>query len=500
MISSNDRFFNATLLLLYIAVSFIAVLFHEPYTDEAQAWLITRDLGIKDIFQQLSIKGHPGLWYLLLLPFAKAGAPYSIMFILHWLISVTAVALFIMNSPFNKWFKALFVFSFYMLYEYTVMARNYNLPILLLFMAATHYSKRFTQPYVYASIIFLLFNSNLYAFGAAAGLLCIFVLDGILQQKNAPTNKKFFAVSFAPLLIMISGGILAIIQLWPTQDLSPDITIKQGFLPAIDFNSIWIVLTGLQNAFIPVVSEYEELKVALFFLVIAVLFFVYAASKIQVFLFLFMASGWINYVFITKMPGFWRHEGMFLVFIILSLWLSVFYKTKQGSFSFVRLKYPERLKYFLQIVLCCILFVQDIFGLSTLRKELMYESSGSLSMADHIKEQCRDMEEVACYKSYTASAIAPFLPNTKLWFVDRQDYGSYFILDSLYKRYGDMLTQGQIIDRVKEKYSTGAYLLLNSELEADTSKAYSFQLLYQNKQKPWAAGREQFYLYKIIFR
>jgi hypothetical protein len=52
--------------------------YHEPWRDEAQAWLISRDLPILSIFRQMNYEGTPALWHIILVPFAKFGAPYII--------------------------------------------------------------------------------------------------------------------------------------------------------------------------------------------------------------------------------------------------------------------------------------------------------------------------------------------------------------------------------------------------------------------------------------
>src|SRR4051812_40575150 len=48
---------------------------HEPWFDEAQAWLIARDATLWEILGRMSYEGSPPLWHLLLAPLAKAGAP-----------------------------------------------------------------------------------------------------------------------------------------------------------------------------------------------------------------------------------------------------------------------------------------------------------------------------------------------------------------------------------------------------------------------------------------
>ena len=54
-------------LFLYLAVNAVLILNHESWRDEAQAWQIARQSGLKELFEQLKYEGHPCLWYLVLI-------------------------------------------------------------------------------------------------------------------------------------------------------------------------------------------------------------------------------------------------------------------------------------------------------------------------------------------------------------------------------------------------------------------------------------------------
>src|SRR4030042_6089558 len=112
--------FAVFLILLYSAIQVLLLIHHEPWEDEARTWLIVRDLDIVSIFNQMAYEGSPALWYMLLVPFAKIGLPYISEFILHLMIAIAAVTVFILYAPFSKITKILFIFSYYMAYEYSI--------------------------------------------------------------------------------------------------------------------------------------------------------------------------------------------------------------------------------------------------------------------------------------------------------------------------------------------------------------------------------------------
>ncbi|MBQ7782588.1 MAG: hypothetical protein IJ368_01325, partial [Oscillospiraceae bacterium] len=65
--------------VIFIVLHIFTAFFHEPWYDEAQAWLIARDASYYDIlFDIPHYEGHPPLWHLILSIPAKLGLPFEI--------------------------------------------------------------------------------------------------------------------------------------------------------------------------------------------------------------------------------------------------------------------------------------------------------------------------------------------------------------------------------------------------------------------------------------
>ena len=77
------------------------VFHHEPWRDEAQAWLIARDLTFIDIFRQMAYEGTPALWHMILAFFAKMGFSYISINLVNLVIICLAVGVFVFKSPFS---------------------------------------------------------------------------------------------------------------------------------------------------------------------------------------------------------------------------------------------------------------------------------------------------------------------------------------------------------------------------------------------------------------
>ena len=51
--NNKDKIFIYVIFAIYSVISYICVVTHESWADEAQAWLIARDLGLIDIIYEV---------------------------------------------------------------------------------------------------------------------------------------------------------------------------------------------------------------------------------------------------------------------------------------------------------------------------------------------------------------------------------------------------------------------------------------------------------------
>lgn len=484
----NDTLFFLCVALAYSVVTLIAVLNHEPWRDEAQIWLIIRDLNIQEIFTHLT--GNLCLWSLLLFPFVKLGFPYFSMQIIHWVISISATTLFLFKAPINKFTKVLFVFSYYMIFEYGVVARDYMLTILFLFLIANYYGSRFTNPKRYAALVFLLFNSHILGFGAAVALTIIYFIETVQMKKNS---------SYIPLIIMLCGLCVTIGQLSVASTSTVDATIPVSYFPKLNLDSAWTILTSIQIAFIPTAYNFEEIKMPLFFAFALCLYFFSLIRKPFVLFFLLISLSWLFYVFITK-QYYWRYDGLILVFIIFTLWIKEYYQDKD---TLISNKLSKCINYSIAgtsfntfLVLC--LLINVFVGINSIRKEYLYNFSGAKETAAFILEHQLQNSEFSCYQC-SFHSLAAYLPNTKLWSVVSGRYETFFICDSVYVNSSN-LPQEDAMNRLKEKYKKETLLLSGEPFLVKPDSSFQMKLMFQNEKFVWRDNNEKYFLYKVTFK
>ena len=81
--------------------------------------------------------GQPPLWYLVVKAAIACGLPYGCLGLLSGVIATAGAGLFLVKSPFPKPISVILCFSYFLVYQYAVIARSYVLLPLLLFAVAT---------------------------------------------------------------------------------------------------------------------------------------------------------------------------------------------------------------------------------------------------------------------------------------------------------------------------------------------------------------------------
>jgi hypothetical protein len=159
-------------LIIYFIGRIVVGFFHEPWYDEAVAWQIAKSASLYDIiFEIPHYEGHPPLWHLILLPFAKLGVPYefSLKFV-SLVFSGSAVILLVFKSPFPRIIRLLLPFTYFLFYQYGVISRPYSVMILLFFVMALVYKERNNKPWKYTIVLALLCFISAYGILISAGL------------------------------------------------------------------------------------------------------------------------------------------------------------------------------------------------------------------------------------------------------------------------------------------------------------------------------------------
>jgi hypothetical protein len=190
---------------------------HEPWFDEAQAWLIARDDDLWDLLsQRMRHEGSTPLWHLLLIAPARLGAPYRTLALVSGAATVAGGWLFVRRAPFAPWVRATVPLSYFVLYQYGVVARSYSLLAPLLFAAAMAFPERRAHPWRWTLPLLGV------ALTCVHGLLIALCWEGWraveLWREWSRADHRERRRRSGPVIVMAVVAALAIAELWPSRD------------------------------------------------------------------------------------------------------------------------------------------------------------------------------------------------------------------------------------------------------------------------------------------
>ena len=217
------------ILLAFLCVNMVFLLHHENWRDEAQAWLLARDLSVPELIEQMSYEGHPCLWHLLLMPLAKLGLPYASMNVLSLVIVAAAAALLLWKSPFPLPLKAMALFVCPLVYFYPVISRSYCLIALFGFMMATFYQDRRERPLRYGLSIALMVQTHLIMLGMAAMASLVWLVEAICGYRR-DRDRAVLLRQGAGLSLPLLSAVLFALQVRGAQ-------ASSAFTP--DLSALW---------------------------------------------------------------------------------------------------------------------------------------------------------------------------------------------------------------------------------------------------------------------
>lgn len=181
---------------LYALVTLIAVLHHEIWADEAQVWQLCKYMSFSELITHLHNEGHPAVFYLLVMLFAKIFPNIICMQLICWLFMVCAAGLFIYFSPFKAFTKFAVLSSAGFLYFLPVMARSYSILPFLVFLAAILYSKSKEHPILYALILCLILNTHSIMLAFSVVLAVMFIAENYKSKKNICYFSVVYVIGF----------------------------------------------------------------------------------------------------------------------------------------------------------------------------------------------------------------------------------------------------------------------------------------------------------------
>jgi hypothetical protein len=358
----------------WIVVVGYTIQHHEKWADEAQAWLIARDLDLRTIwFHELRYEGSPGLWHTILW-FAQHAlhAKYGALGYIGMIGATAGAALLIFKAPFPRFIRWPLAFTYFLVYQYAVIARPYTLLPLLLFVVAMLF-KDIQHPWRMTMMLVLLALLSLHGTVLAA---CFGLAYGIEALRSWGTLETGVRQRYIFCLALMGLTFLFIfIILKPTPDIE-EFVLKKEFaqLPTdvqarypTSLQKLTVVLSG---AFL------DYLFPSVLFVLLAAAWFV----KRRRFLVFALPVGAMIALY-AVVHGAAHHHGTAFVAFIAALWIA--WPTEQEYRSFdLRDRWAIRGMTALLVCLCTINLWDAAVAI---QRERLYPYSGAEDAANYLK-------------------------------------------------------------------------------------------------------------------
>lgn len=396
--------YNIFLVLIWILIVSFAAIHHEIWRDEAQVWCLVRDMNFFDAFQMARNEGHPFLWYMLVMPFAKLGLSVESMQVVGLMFVFASVCIFIWKSPFSAFQKTIIVLSAGLTYYLPVVVRNYTLIPLLVFLLAYLYDKRAEKPYLYSLLIILLSHTHLYMLGFCGALFLLFAYEQI---------KKKNLLELKPIILLSLNFLFIFLMFNNTQN--ENYALETSVKTTIPFLSVLLLVSKMLFYNLAKLSDFtikyfDYFSVFSFYpFVIAIFCSLFKNDKKSAFV-LSSGIGFILFVFTQIYFNGILYQKIFLIFLMLifCVWIAK-KKTKVLLYSFNIL-----------------FFISMLVSPFVIQDEIRYNFSGGKQVATYIKENLKEEDTfIAVGNPFLFSTVSAYLPEKKFYSIISDNYISY---------------------------------------------------------------------------
>jgi hypothetical protein len=367
--------------LIYVALAacaalvLLAIPHHEPWADEAQSWLLARDSSLAHLWGTLlHYEGTPGLWQTLLHGLIRLGLPYSGLDFVSGILGLTAVYFLLRYAPLPLLVRALLPFTYYLCYQYAVIARSYALIAPLLFLVAALYPRARARIGLTTLLLALLAGVSVHGFLIS---ICIWVTlyAPVLLRGSNLERKKIAAAGLAYCAVLAFLAMSA----WPAADVAfaeHRGLANLGLLPAITQAGLAGAFTGYWIPSLVIIA----LSAPFLYRGGGWLFFLLAAVSFCLFGTIVYAQLW--------------HFGILFLAWVFAMWISA-YKTRVTPLALT--------------ALLAAIGIQCYWTAAAIHYDWTHPYSGSLATADYFHQT--GVPPGGLYAiGYPSTAVQPYFP------------------------------------------------------------------------------------------
>ncbi|MCM1270878.1 MAG: hypothetical protein NC247_09695 [Ruminococcus flavefaciens] len=384
------------------AVSTVLVLigmyYHEPWFDEAQAYLIARDASLHDIlFVIPHYEGHPPFWHLIIRSAVQLGLPSDLTLkVIQFIFFEAAIIMLEFRSPFGNIAKSVLPLSYFVLYQYSVISRPYAMFMLAVLLCVSFYNERDQKPIKFTLSLLFMCVCHSYGIAFAGGIVAADILGKFLSEQK---NLKRTIVNFNKTLLVSYGllfisAVLLIIEIMPAGDAyAVNGEDNYGYISAFLFCWTFIPSETLVTAFSRdnhcmqenIISISDFITASIVSAAIwCCLIIICKRRKI-------IKEMFIPYLFVSIIMALYvspHHYGLFYIYFIFILWIATSkeqIKFNEFSSILIRKNFSEKFcKRFVYVITGFTVGVNVYWSISSYICDIKYSYDQGKSVAEWI--------------------------------------------------------------------------------------------------------------------
>jgi hypothetical protein len=438
--------FAITLTILFSIVAGIGMHRHEMWRDELEIFMkVTANISLFKISYYSSIVYYSFLKVILNL-FPHPAIAYQIC---HLLFITMAVFIFNRYSPFSYLQKALFTFSYFILFEYGIISRAYSFTVLLMFIAIYLITRKKQNYILIAIVLLVLANHRLFGLFASISLAVYALLHIVNKFKSKtfyPGQRRQFFIALG--LFIVGWGLISA-QYYILKFTGPGFTTAGPAPYYMTIRTIW-------NAFVPIPEitnyhfwntniipfplgypknidfeiEYKNIVTAIISVGIFIISIVMFSKKIPV-LITFTLHTLLQLLFLQYVSvHFTRYQGYLFIIFMYNCWL-LYHSDETVHFSLMNPIVRFLNKPFLVSIrrpavhfVTFFLLFQFAAGVFAYYKDIKHPFTASYNAAEFIRANGLEEHIIVGYIDYIVQPIAALL-NREIYYPQIDGFGTY---------------------------------------------------------------------------
>jgi len=401
--------------LLFAAVTFLMVWYHEPWRDEAQGYVLVRDTTLPELVSHMKYESQFMMWYLLTWPLVRLfGVTVFGLNVLHWAVSCCTAYLLLRRAPFRLLTRFALVFSVMFAFEFTVVTRHYAVGLFLLAVLMAGWRDRYRHPVLYACGIALCASSNLPEWACLGGLCTAIGCEVI-------SRRLWTRPVIVSILVVVFGFVLALAEIYNGRGGfgSPYVSYRgnqmAGFEIAKRFHDSFDAISNLTH-----LSPW----LCLVCFLAGLLYFAWKSTPA----FLCFLTGCFLMLSLQFIGGFhsMRHIGFLLIAVVVACWIAA--EEDDPPCGFLA-RLPKC------AAACCaaaagcaaavLLFLETILTPCFVWMEMRYPFSHGHAAALFIRDNIPEDIPMYCFTARSNVSVLPWLPGREYFIFDRRETGTY---------------------------------------------------------------------------